>query len=58
MPLTQIESLLEMLADGTPIEDILERVGVEPIVVVKWLYKEGHIDIEEFFPDMDNEYED
>jgi len=48
--------LLELLAETTPIEDIIDKSGVDPVVVLKWLVKEGHVDLYDFFDDFD-EYE-
>lgn len=47
---------LEVLADFMPIDQILQDNEINPIVVLKFLFDEGLIDIEQYF--IDNEEED
>lgn len=39
-------------------DDILEICGVEPITVLKWLKRQRHLDLEDFYPDMGEEYDE
>jgi len=49
---------LELLATYMPIDQILEDNDVNPLVILKYLEKEGLIDIDQYFPNNEEEYDE
>lgn len=46
---------LEMLAEYYPVDQVLEDNDVSPLVVYKFLVREGLIDIDQYFLDEEEE---
>lgn len=40
---------LELLAEDYPLDEIVKKYDINPLVVYKFLYDEGYIDLEDFF---------
>lgn len=48
---------LDILADYYPIDQILQDNDINPLVVIKYLEREGLIDLSDYFPDEEGEEE-
>jgi len=42
---------IEVLAEYYPVDQLLEDNDVNPLVVYNYLYREGLIDIDQYFPE-------
>lgn len=45
------EDKLEILAEDYGIDILLENSEINPIIVVRWLVEEGHLNLEQYFED-------
>jgi len=40
---------LEVLAEDYPLDDLVKKYDINPLVVYQYLYEEGYIDLTDFF---------